>query len=139
VFLLRYAQNVIVLEDGRVIQTGKLDSLKTPNSYIQELKTASATPTVNGSGRSSNDEVKASSLSDQDEEFAEDEMDNQHSYDDLNRQEGDFSVYSYYASASGRLTFVSCLIFALFWAFCREFTSKSFLSIINAEFILMTT
>ncbi|KAJ5869695.1 ABC transporter integral membrane type 1 [Penicillium solitum] len=123
-FLLQYADNVIVLEDGHILETGSLDSLKTPNSYIQELKTASATSSVNSSGISPSDKVEPSLLPDKkDEDFAEDELDNQGSYDDLNRQEGDFSVYSYYASASGRLTFISCLIFALFWAFCREFTT----------------
>ncbi|KAJ5705884.1 hypothetical protein N7536_001573 [Penicillium majusculum] len=123
-FLLQYADNVIVLEDGHILETGSLDSLKTPNSYIQELKTASATSSVNSSGISPSDKVEPSLLPDKkDEDFAEDELDNQDSYDDLNRQEGDFSVYSYYASASGRLTFISCLIFALFWAFCREFTT----------------
>ncbi|CAI7588489.1 unnamed protein product [Penicillium discolor] len=123
-FLLQYADNVIVLEDGHILETGSLDTLKTPNSYIQELKTASATSSVNSSGISPSDKVEPSLLPDKkDEDFAEDELDNQDSYDDLNRQEGDFSVYSYYASASGRLTFISCLIFALFWAFCREFTT----------------
>ncbi|KAJ5496675.1 ABC transporter integral membrane type 1 [Penicillium fimorum] len=123
-FLLQYADNVIILEDGRVLETGKLGSLKTSKSYIQELKPASATPTINDSGISSNDEVNVSVLPNyQDEDFTEDGLDNGGSYDDLNRQEGDFSVYSYYASASGRLTFVSCLVVALFWAFCREFTT----------------
>lgn len=127
-FLLQYADNVIVLEDGRVLETGSLDSLKTPNSYTQDLKSASVTSSVNSSGISSNDEAISSSISHmKNEDLAEDDVDNPDSYDDLNRQEGDFSVYSYYASASGRLTFISCLIVALLWAFCREFTSKSFL------------
>ncbi|KAJ5450830.1 ABC transporter integral membrane type 1 [Penicillium cf. griseofulvum] len=123
-FLLQYADNIIVLEDGHILETGSLDSLKTPNSYIQELKAASVAPSVNSSGIGPSDKVEPSLLPDKkDEDFAEDELDNQDSYDDLNRQEGDFSVYSYYASASGRRTFISCLIFALFWAFCREFTT----------------
>ncbi|KGO72305.1 ABC transporter, integral membrane type 1 [Penicillium expansum] len=123
-FLLQYADNVIVLEDGRVLETGSLDSLKTPNSYTQDLKSASVTSSVNSSGISSNDEAISSSISHmKNEDLAEDDVDNPDSYDDLNRQEGDFSVYSYYASASGRLTFISCLIVALLWAFCREFTT----------------
>lgn len=81
----------------------------------------------NRSGITPSEKVEPSLLPDKkDEDFPEDELDNQDSYGDLNRQQGYFSVYSYYASASGRLTFISYLIFALFWAFCREFTSKSF-------------
>ncbi|KAJ5492161.1 ABC transporter integral membrane type 1 [Penicillium expansum] len=122
--LLQYADNVIVLEDGRVLETGSLDSLKTPNSYIQDLKSASVTSSVNSSCISPNEEAISSSISHmKNEDLAEDDVDNPDSYDDLNRQEGDFSVYSYYASASGRLTFISCLIVALLWAFCREFTT----------------
>ncbi|OQE44692.1 hypothetical protein PENCOP_c002G03156 [Penicillium coprophilum] len=123
-FLLQHADNVIVLEDGRVLETGKLGTLKTSNSYIQELKVASATPAVISSDIGSDDElIAAELLGRKDEDRVEAELDNRDSYDDLNRQEGDFSIYSYYASASGRLTFVSCLIVALLWAFCREFTT----------------
>ncbi|KAJ5177771.1 ABC transporter integral membrane type 1 [Penicillium coprophilum] len=123
-FLLQHADNVIVLKDGRVLETGKLGSLKTPNSYIQELKAASATPAVISSEIGSKNELNEPELlGKKDEDFVERELDNRDSDDGLNRQEGDFSIYSYYASASGRLTFVSCLIVALLWAFCREFTT----------------
>lgn len=128
VFLLQYADNVIVLEDGRIVETGSLNSLKTPNSYIQELKAASAAFAVSGSGSDSDVKVEESSLhlDKMDETFAEEELHDQDSYDGLNRQEGDFSIYSYYASSSGRITFVSSVIVALLWAFCREFTSTFF-------------
>lgn len=119
-FLLQYADNVIALEDGHILETGSLDSVKSPSSCIQELKTASATSSINRSGITPSEKVEPSLLPDKkDEDFPEDELDNQDSYGDLNRQQGYFSVYSYYASASGRLTFISYLIFALFWAFCR--------------------
>lgn len=127
VFLLQYADNVVVLEGGCIVETGSLDSLKTPNSYIQELKAASATNAVTDSGSSSDVIVEAPLHPDKnDEALAEEELHGEDSYDGLNRQEGDFSIYSYYASASGRVTCLSCVIVALLWAFCREFTSTSF-------------
>lgn len=44
---------------------------------------------------------------------------------DHTRQNGDFSVYAYYASASGRISLLISLGLTICWSFCREFPSQS--------------
>lgn len=119
-FLLQYADNVVVLVDGRIVDTGSLQSLQASNTYIQGLNIASPTPHVT---KESNEMplTPSDSGSQTKNEELEAELIDHESSTDLTRQTGDFSVYAYYASASGLTSVLISLVLALLWSFCREF------------------
>ncbi|KAL4951097.1 P-loop containing nucleoside triphosphate hydrolase protein [Aspergillus filifer] len=120
--VLQYADEVIVLADGRIDATGTLDALRSNNSYIQNLK---ATPS---STSTTDDETKEKVVDiplpgDLVERTVTTELLDDTAPADFTRQNGDFSVYRYYASVSGRSIAVSTVIMTLLWCFCREFST----------------
>ncbi|KAL4962566.1 ABC transporter [Aspergillus stella-maris] len=125
-FLLRYADQIVVLADGRVAATGNMSSLESSSAWIQGLQTTTV-PTPSGSENSEplanakvSEHRQSSNESEKKSEAAE-FLEHQPPADDPARRVGDWSVYGYYASAAGRTTVVFCLGLILAWSFCREF------------------
>ncbi|KAL3480358.1 hypothetical protein BJX99DRAFT_254660 [Aspergillus californicus] len=120
--ILRYADQVVVLADGGVTETGSLSALQSSNSYIQDLKTAPANASVI-SDEPNETAVEGAAFNHPDEHMdIIDPLDHAESIDST-RQNGDSSVYGYYASVSGRTTAVPSIITTLCWCFCREFST----------------
>lgn len=130
--LLPYADQIVVLADGRISEKGTLKDLIASSSYIQamNIKTSSAC----------NEEIVASDEKastrgfphiigvDEEEESVPDSAEstlNELSEDDTARQKGDFSDYTYYLRATGFPVAVGFLGTVAFWAFCRQFPSTS--------------
>ncbi|CRG87245.1 Multidrug resistance-associated protein 6 [Talaromyces islandicus] len=114
-FLLHYADNVVILADGTVVDTGSLDSLQCRNSYIQGLEISPPTESIT---KESN-EVPLDSQISNSQASNEDSEDAELLHHD--RQDGDFSIYAYYASASGVTMVLSSLGLIFCWSFSREF------------------
>ncbi|KAJ5712805.1 ABC transporter integral membrane type 1 [Penicillium malachiteum] len=122
-FLLSYADTVLVLNKGTIVDTGSLTSLQSRNSYIQDLK---ATGTTALSTKESDETLETSEdLSHKTTEvnMENDELLDDESSTDPTRQGGDLSIYNYYISASGRMSVAFFVILVFLWAFCREFST----------------
>ncbi|KAL4959071.1 P-loop containing nucleoside triphosphate hydrolase protein [Aspergillus stella-maris] len=120
--VLQYADEVIVLADGRIDATGTLDALRSNNSYIQNLKTTSSGTST--TDNEENEKIAEKSLpSDPVEDTATTELLDSTASTDFTRQNGDFSVYRYYASVSGRRIALATIILTLLWCFFREFST----------------
>ncbi|KAL4991624.1 P-loop containing nucleoside triphosphate hydrolase protein [Aspergillus falconensis] len=121
-FLLRYADEVVVLADGCVVETGNLASLQSSSTYIQGLQTKLPTSSVSSE---KTDTLADAKVSDYQSEYKSEKFEAaeflERQPDDPARQVGDWSVYGYYASASGRTIVALCLGFVMAWSFCREF------------------
>ncbi|KAL4958875.1 ABC transporter [Aspergillus stella-maris] len=121
-FLLRYANEIVVLAGGRVVETGSLASLLSSSAYIQGLQTKLPTPSVYSEKSEAPTKAKVSDhQSESRSEMIEAAESLEHQPDDHARQVGDWSVYGYYASASGRTIVAFCLGLIMAWSFCREF------------------
>ncbi|KAL4798804.1 P-loop containing nucleoside triphosphate hydrolase protein [Aspergillus venezuelensis] len=120
--ILQYADEVIVLADGRIDATGSLDVLRSNNSYIQNLKaTPSSIPTTDD--EENGEAMETPVPRDPIEHTATTGLLNDAAFTDFTRQNGDFSVYRYYASVSGKRFAVATLILTLLWCFFREFST----------------
>lgn len=113
-----------MIDNGRIIDTGSLQRLQSRNVYIQSLQaTGSSTPQENRDETlqiAQNSHEKVLDLHSKDDELLHDQSSTDHT-----RQNGDFSVYTYYMSAAGRMPAVLVFVMILCWSFCREFSSKS--------------
>jgi len=116
--LLPFADNIIVLEDGRILESGSLQSLQASDGYIEKLSLTILDDAENAD--------TYHPLSAQADESAQ--VETPGSFDEVLhdpcRQNGDFSVYRYYTDVSGHRPIILFLLFMLLWSFCGEFPSK---------------
>ncbi|KAL2867379.1 P-loop containing nucleoside triphosphate hydrolase protein [Aspergillus lucknowensis] len=121
-FLLQYADNIVVLSHGSIVETGTFQNLKAGNAFVKNMETGLPTPSPIAVQY---DKETVSPLSDTDDDDGPDEAESHHAQpgENLTRQQGDLSIYAYYASASGRTTVALCLVCALIWAVCGEFAT----------------
>ncbi|PTB48345.1 hypothetical protein M431DRAFT_547019 [Trichoderma harzianum CBS 226.95] len=126
--LLPYADQIVVLADGRISEKGALKDLIASSSYIQAMnvKTSSA---CNEEIVASDEKASTRGFShiigvDEEEESVPDSAEstlNELSEDDTARQKGDFSDYIYYLRATGLPVVAGFFGTVAFWAFCRQF------------------
>ncbi|KAL4967241.1 P-loop containing nucleoside triphosphate hydrolase protein, partial [Aspergillus stella-maris] len=121
--VLQYADQVIVMTDGRIDATGDLSSLHCNNDYIQSLKIAPASTSSIVSNTSSDTDAESAISTQLDEPADTVNLVEQGKSTDSSRQSGDLSVYGYYASVSGRTSATLSVIMTLLWCFCREFST----------------
>ncbi|RAL16194.1 ABC transporter [Aspergillus homomorphus CBS 101889] len=119
-YLLRYADYVVALREGRIIEAGSLENLKKEISFVQTLEVA--VPENSGSDSDTSDDSSKLAGADDHNSISEaTDSAKKVTVNDPSRQTGDFAVYAYYASASGRVNIGLSLMFASLWAFCHEF------------------
>ncbi|KAL4994768.1 P-loop containing nucleoside triphosphate hydrolase protein [Aspergillus recurvatus] len=121
-FLLQHADNIVVLADGRIVETGTFQNLKADNDFVQDMENALPTPSPTAVQY---EKETVSPFRDPDDDDGTDEAEphNEQPGENLSRQQGDLSIYAYYASASGSTTVALCLACALIWAVCGEFAT----------------
>ncbi|KAJ4349627.1 uncharacterized protein N0V89_008243 [Didymosphaeria variabile] len=119
--LISLADDVIVVESGTITESGIIDSLKDADGYVGSLQfQAPAESTA----------IDALLLKDQTTRplynaaaaSAEALMELNNEEQDLRRQTGDFSAYSYYSRAGGHITVALMLVTVALWVFCLEFS-----------------
>lgn len=116
--LLPLANIIVVLEGGQITGAGNADSIQSNHDFLSQVQVR---------------------VQENDENWEETELAADKSKPqiqvihgpptdladrDPSRRNGDFSVYRYYAEASGRRAVISFLSFMLLWAFCGQFPSK---------------
>ena len=116
--LLPFADNVIVLEDGRILEAGSLESLQASDGYVTRLSL-----TILDDADSADIYNPPFTQAD-----APAQIETPPTFDealhDPHRQNGDFSVYRYYTDVSGHRPVILFLLLMLLWSFCGEFPSK---------------
>ncbi|UKZ57189.1 hypothetical protein TrVGV298_011041 [Trichoderma virens] len=126
--LLPYADQIIVLADGHIVEKGILKDLKSCSAYIQAMKVKSSSlcdkEKVTLEEKASNPGLSPIIGVAGEEETVPGSADstlNELSDDDISRQKGDFSDYTYYLTATGFPVAAGFLGTVAFWAFCRQF------------------
>ncbi|KAK9787197.1 hypothetical protein SCARD494_10727 [Seiridium cardinale] len=117
--LIQYADKVVVLGDGRVIEAGSLEALRSSNANIQALNSATS-----DSNQEMDDLSNVTQGSHVIEGVDSEEVSDttvEEVINDTKRQAGDFSVYSYCMSAAGVHMFLSFLVMTMLFGYCREF------------------
>ncbi|KAF2444598.1 putative multidrug resistance-associated protein [Karstenula rhodostoma CBS 690.94] len=117
--LIALADDAIVVENGTITEFGSVDLLKASGGYIAnlQLKTPSNPSEIEESSHKEPDFDVADDPSNA-ESFRELNDDTQ----DLTRQTGDFSVYTYYSRAGGHGVVALMLFTVALWVFCTEFS-----------------
>lgn len=108
---------VVALADGKIEQVGTFEDCRKADGYIKSLAPAigssdsaeTVEPTDEVSGEVSASEKKATVKEE----------------DDMRRQLGDWSVYSFYFGTVGVVLIAIMLLLQLVWAFFSTFPSKS--------------
>lgn len=120
------ADNVVVLADGQIVETGSPSSLRQGNGYSANMQSPipSSEPSehtdtkpqaAEGAQNSSRESLPVSATFDEETDPA---------FTDLRRKNGDMSVYLYYVKCSGYVTVAFFFFFLAIWIFCIEFSSK---------------
>jgi ATP-binding cassette, subfamily C (CFTR/MRP), member 1 len=117
---------VIVLENGQVVKTGKAPSLGKVGEDLVLVSSSSADPSRStqtdaaGDTRGSDTAVQAPTTNQLDaySPLDQDALD----AIDPKRQQGDWSVYSYYFRAAGRYEVALFLVFMIAWTVCEQFS-----------------
>jgi ATP-binding cassette subfamily C (CFTR/MRP) protein 1 len=113
------ADFIIVLEDGRIIETGKPSSLLINNGYVNKL--GLSLPAHQKSVDILEDPQLSRETSNRTDNVAED---SDPSLTDIRRKNGEMSVYKYYLKNAGYLAIGMYVLSVIIWIFCTEFSSK---------------
>ncbi|KAL4985081.1 hypothetical protein BDW68DRAFT_189949 [Aspergillus falconensis] len=108
-YLLPYADEIVILGDGQVVEKGNLEDLRARSAFVQGLQTSLPTSTSSAVDSKSSETAEATSAPSgqnetEDEQANEtspsenDELLNHESPSDPTRRNGDLSVYTYYQS-----------------------------------------
>ncbi|KAF2253629.1 putative multidrug resistance-associated protein [Trematosphaeria pertusa] len=119
--LISLADDVIVVENGTITEFGSIDLLRASDGYVAGLQLKSPSES-DGIETSSSDEGPSHPAKNAAATAAEALMELNEEEQDLKRQTGDFSVYSYYSRAGGHGTVATMLILVALWVFCTEFS-----------------
>ncbi|KAK6075818.1 ABC transporter [Seiridium cupressi] len=117
--VLALADIVVVLENGSVVKVGKSQALKQAAEEDLAISNVDSTDESaqgdeSGSLRGSKSTQAAQADSSLDQDAAD--------VTDLKRQQGDWSVYSYYFKAAGKYELATFLAFMSLWTVCEQFS-----------------
>ncbi|KAK2616711.1 hypothetical protein QQS21_000323 [Conoideocrella luteorostrata] len=125
---LPFADQIVVLADGRIIEDGALEDLRSSSAYIKDMKVASpSSPTkdpIKPSDKVFDPSFSSKAGGDDQDDTPSDTAGstlNEETGDDTDRQKGDYSDYTYYFKATGLPAVIAFFGIAIFWAFCRQF------------------
>ncbi|KAL4982719.1 hypothetical protein BDW68DRAFT_182280 [Aspergillus falconensis] len=102
-FLLQYADKIVVLANGRIVETDTLQNLKAGNAFVQNMENALQTPSPIAAQHGKETVSPFRVPDDDDDDTDEAESRSEQPGQNPSRQQGDLSIYAYYASASGRI------------------------------------
>ncbi|RYP65399.1 hypothetical protein DL771_008344 [Monosporascus sp. 5C6A] len=119
--LISLADDAIVVENGTITEFGSIDLLRASDGYVAGLQLKS--PSESGGIETySSDEEPSHPANNVAATDAEALLELNEEEQDLKRQTGDFSVYSYYSRAGGHGTVAAMLMMVALWVFCTEFS-----------------
>ncbi|RYP12551.1 hypothetical protein DL765_007253 [Monosporascus sp. GIB2] len=119
--LISLADDAIIVENGTITEFGSIDLLRASDGYVAGLQIKSPSES-GGIETSSPDQGPSHHANNVAATAAEALMELNEEEQDLKRQTGDFSVYSYYSRAGGHGTVATMLIMVALWVFCTEFS-----------------
>ncbi|QKX54680.1 uncharacterized protein TRUGW13939_01768 [Talaromyces rugulosus] len=115
--IIALADDIIVLENGRVLEFGTLEELQQGNGYVAALGKLSGvfeeTPLLESTSNLTNNHGKPAT---------DDPSPSGEKAADLNRRNGSFSVYRYFSKASGHMAITGVFAFLILCVFCAEFS-----------------
>lgn len=117
--MVAFAQDVIILEKGRVRKADPMEELQGTNDYVSTSKQA-----IEVSNDTIPDQDIMTSLDTGGESRKDACSSSNEQANDLNRRNGDLSVYKYFSKASGHVTVFGIFVFLALCVFCAEFSSK---------------
>jgi len=120
---MRLADTIVALEDGRIAQTGSPEVLLANEGYVAKLGLVlqgeeSSEEHAENTGISGVESTVPEALV-----SAPAKPDDTNDIPDTKRKSGDWSVYGYYFSSSGRWVVAIFLFSMAVWIFCTEFAS----------------
>lgn len=119
--IIALADDAIIVEDGTITELGSIDRLKASEGYIAGLQTKALSDACEVDYMPCK-EQRLSSANDAAIVDTEALVELNETTQDLRRQTGDLSVYSYYSRAGGHGTVAFMLITVALWVFCTEFS-----------------
>ncbi|KAK5991839.1 ABC multidrug transporter B [Cladobotryum mycophilum] len=119
--LVSLADDVIVLENGIVVESGSLSSLRETSSRLPSLKMEQPSLIQSPQTASAQDGTM-SSLEERCEAAEEVLSALGEQASELKSQNGDFSVYQYYSRCAGHGMVAGFCAMTMMWAFCDEFS-----------------
>lgn len=120
---MRLADTIVTLEDGRIAQSGSPDALLANESYAAKLGLVLRDEEPSEDHAEHTGIVRVESTLAESFTSATATLDYTNHMPDTRRKSGDWSVYSYYFSSSGRWVIAMFLITMGMWIFCTEFAS----------------
>lgn len=117
--MVAFAQDVIILEKGRIRKADPTEALQGTNDYVSTSKQA-----VEVSNNSSLDPDIMTSVDTGGESRKDACSSLNEQTSDPNRRNGDLSVYKYFSKASGHVIVFGIFVFLALCVFCAEFSSK---------------
>ena len=121
---MSFADTIVALEDGRIVQTGSPQALLADEGYFAKLGLVLQDEDL------IKEHVGDSDISQIENTVAESFIsvarttDEGNNTPDARRKNGDWSVYSYYFASSGYTVVIMFLISMAVWIFCTEFASR---------------
>ena len=121
--LMSLANTIVALEDGKIAQTGSPEALLANEGYVAKLGLVLRDEEL------SEEHAENTGISRVESTLAESFItapatpDDTNDIPDVRRKSGDWSVYGYYFSSSGRWVVAMFLISMAVWIFCTEFAS----------------
>ncbi|KAI1387325.1 uncharacterized protein F4822DRAFT_430081 [Hypoxylon trugodes] len=121
--IMALADNIIVLKDGSIIETGNPTALLQDDGYVSKFGITTL-PESNAEDVIETAETGNSELAREFSQFSTDAAEEiDISPTDLRRKHGDIAVYKYYIANAGYLAVGGYAAFVTLWMFCTEFST----------------
>ncbi|KAK9772947.1 hypothetical protein SCAR479_10457 [Seiridium cardinale] len=116
--LMALADTIITLDSGTIVETGTPDTLPKSNGHVSNLGLSLEPKEVT---ESQSDVTQIQVQQEQSRTTAEFVAQTDELLNDVQRKDGDLSVYSYYLASSGYLSVAIFTACVAAWVFCTEF------------------
>lgn len=113
---MSFSDNIVVIEDGRIVEQGPTYQLLQSSSYLGK---AGVVSTASEESSDTDIEAEATAL------VVSRNEDTDHHVQDLRRSTGDFRIYGYYIRSGGYIAIMIYTICIIIWTFGTEVSSES--------------